>query len=88
LISEDLSPNEEARLLSCLNRNKDVFVWSALDLVGVSRTIIEHSKGIDPSVCPRKQRLRKMSNKKTEAAKAEVHHLLEAKFIEPISYPT
>jgi hypothetical protein len=29
-----------------------------------------------------------MSDEKTEAAKAEVHHLLEAKFIEPIAYPT
>jgi hypothetical protein len=54
LISEDLSPNKEERLLSCLNYNKDVFAWSALDLVGVSRTIIEHSLGIDPSVRPRK----------------------------------
>jgi hypothetical protein len=29
-----------------------------------------------------------MSDEKTEAAKAEVHRLLEAKFIEPIAYPT
>jgi hypothetical protein len=29
-----------------------------------------------------------MSDEKTEAAKAEVHHLLEANFIEPIAYPT
>jgi hypothetical protein len=29
-----------------------------------------------------------MSDEKTEAAKAEVHCLLEAKFIEPIAYPT
>jgi ribonuclease HI len=39
-------------------------------------------------VRPKKQRLRKMSDEKTEAAKAEVHRLLEAKFIEPITYPT
>jgi hypothetical protein len=32
--------------------------------------------------------MRKMSDKKIEAAKAEVHRLLEAKFIEPIAYPT
>jgi hypothetical protein len=32
--------------------------------------------------------LRKMSDEKTEAAKAEVHHLLEANFIEPDAYPT
>jgi hypothetical protein len=87
LISEDLLPNEEARLLSCLNRNKDVFAWFALDLVGVSCTIILHSLDIDSSVRPRKQRLRKMSDEKIEDAKAEVHRLLEAKFIEPIAYP-
>jgi hypothetical protein len=29
-----------------------------------------------------------MSDEKTEAAKAEVHRLLEAKFIDPIAYPT
>jgi hypothetical protein len=67
---------------------QDVFAWSALDLVGVSHAIIEHSLGIDPSVHPKKQRLRKIFDEKTEATKAEVHRLVEAKFIEPIAYPT
>jgi hypothetical protein len=88
IISEDLTSHDEERLISCLSRNKDVFTWSALDLVRVSRTIIEHSLGIDPSVRPKKQKLRKMSDEKTEAAKAKVHRLLEAKFIEPVAYPT
>jgi hypothetical protein len=87
-ISEDLTSHDEEKLLCCLSKNKDVFAWSTLDLVGASRSIIEHSLGIDPSVRPRKQRLRKMSDEKTEAAKAEVHRLLEAKFIEPVAYPT
>jgi ribonuclease HI len=88
IISEDLTSQDEEKLISCLSRNKDIFAWSALDLVGVSRTIIEHNLGIDPSMRPKKQRLCKMSNEKTEAAKAEVHRLLEANFIEPIVYPT
>jgi hypothetical protein len=88
IIREDLTSWDEEKLLSCLSRNKDVFAWSALDLVGVSRSIIEHSLGIDRSVRPKKQRLRKMSDEKTEAAKDEVHRLLEARFIEPIAYPT
>jgi hypothetical protein len=49
LISKDLSI-EESKLPSCLSHNKDVFAWSALDLVGVSRAIIEHSLSIDPSI--------------------------------------
>jgi hypothetical protein len=88
IISKDLTSLDKERLLSCLSKNKDVFAWSALDLVGVSRSIIEHILGIDPSVRPKKQRLRKMSDEKTEAAKAKVHHLLEANFIEPAAYPT
>jgi hypothetical protein len=88
IISEDLTSHDEERLILCLSKNKDVFAWSALDLVIVIRTIIEHSLGIDPSVRPKKQRLRKMSDEKTEAAKAEVHRLLEANFIEQVTYPT
>jgi hypothetical protein len=88
IISEDLTSQDEEKLISCLFRNKDVLAWSALDLVGVSRTVIEHSLGIDPSVRPKKQRLRKMSDEKTEAVEAEVHRLLQANFIEPIAYPT
>jgi hypothetical protein len=79
---------DEEKLISYLYRNKDIFAWSALDLVGVSRTVIEHGLGIDPSVRPKKQRLRKMSDEKKEATKVEVHRLLEANFIEPIAYPT
>jgi hypothetical protein len=88
IISEDLTSHDEERLLSCLSKNKDVFAWSALDLVGVSSSVIEHSLGIDPSVRPKNKRLCKMSDEKTEAAKAEVHRLLEANFIEPVDYPT
>jgi hypothetical protein len=51
--SEDLTSHDEERLISCLSKNKDVFAWSTLDLVGVSHTIIEHSLGIDPSVRPK-----------------------------------
>jgi hypothetical protein len=88
VISEDLTSQDEEKLISCLFRNKDVFAWSTLDLIGVSRTVIEHSLGIDPLVRPKKLWLHKMSDEKTEAAKAEVHRLLEANFIEPIAYPT
>ena len=57
IISEDLTSRDEEKLISCLSRNKDVFAWSALNLVGVSRSIIDHSLGIDSSVRPKKQRL-------------------------------
>jgi hypothetical protein len=57
IISEDLTSRDEEKLISCLSQNKDVFAWSALDLVEVIRSIIEHSLGIDPLVRPKKQQL-------------------------------
>jgi hypothetical protein len=87
LIGKGLAPLEEASLLNYLCRNKDVFAWSSSDLVGVSQSIIERRLHINPSARRKKQRLRKMLDKKMEAAMADVQWLLEAKFIEPIEYP-
>jgi hypothetical protein len=42
MISHDLSPSEEMKLLSFLDKNNDVFTWQTSDLMRVSRSIIEH----------------------------------------------
>jgi hypothetical protein len=65
LIGEELIKIDEEKLLSYLNRNKNVFAWYALDPVGVSRTIIEHNMRIDLAIRPKKQKLRKMFDEKT-----------------------
>jgi len=87
-ISAALEPEEECELLEFLNKNKDVFAWSANDLRGVSRDIIEHKLDIDPKIKPKKQKLRKMSDDKVAAVKAEVQRLLDAKVIREVKYPT
>ena len=87
-ISAALEPEEECELLEFLNKNKDVFAWSASDLRGVSRDIIEHKLDIDPKIKPKKQKLRKMSDDKVAAVKAEVQRLLDAKVIREVKYPT
>jgi hypothetical protein len=38
-----------------------VFAWSTLDLVGLSRDVIEHRLQVNPCAKPKKQKLRKMS---------------------------
>jgi hypothetical protein len=65
-----------------------VFPWKTSNLTGVSRDIIEHKLQVNPSARPRKQRLRKMSDEKVVAAKAEVQRLLDARFIRDVDYPT
>jgi hypothetical protein len=78
LLGSQLSEEQEKTLIRFLFNNKDVFAWSANDLCGVNRDVIEHSLNVDPSFRPRKQRLRKMSNDKAEGARNEVKRLLSA----------
>jgi hypothetical protein len=65
-----------------------VFPWKTSNLTGVSRDIIEHKIQVNPPARPRKQKLRKMSDEKVVATKAEVQRLLDARFIRDVDYPT
>jgi hypothetical protein len=86
LLGSQLSEEQEKTLIRFLFNNKDVFAWSANDLYGVNRDIIEHSLNVDPSFRPRKQRLRKMSDDKAEGARNEVKRLLSADVIREVKY--
>jgi hypothetical protein len=87
LLGSQLSDEQERILLRFLFNNKDVFAWSANDLCGVNRDVIEHSLNVDPIIRPRKQKLRKMSNDKVELARNEVKRLLSAGVIRELTYP-
>ncbi|XP_072147937.1 uncharacterized protein [Setaria viridis] len=86
-IGANLEPREDHGLIAFLNKNKYVFAWFASDLHGVDGEIIERSLDIRPGAKPKKQKLRKMSDEKVHAVKAEVDRLLEANVIRPILYP-
>jgi hypothetical protein len=87
LLGSQLSEEQEKTLIRFLFNNKDFFAWSANDLCGVNRDVIEHSLNVDPSFRPRKQRLRKMSDDKAEGARNEVKRLLSAGVIREVKYP-
>jgi hypothetical protein len=78
LFGSQLSDEQEKAQFKFLFNNKDVFAWSANDLCGVNRDVIEHSLNVDPTIKPRKQKLRKMSDDKAEGARNEVKRLLSA----------
>jgi hypothetical protein len=86
-IGAHLNPEEEKELTQFLNRSKDVFAWSAKDLQGVDRDIIEHALEIDERIPPRKQKLRKISEEKVKAVEAEVQRLQDMKVIRDVKYP-
>jgi hypothetical protein len=80
------SAEKDKELVQFLNKNKDVFAWSAKDLQGVDRDIIEHSLETDERP-PKKQKLRKMSEEKVKAVEAEVQRLQDAQVIREVMYP-
>jgi hypothetical protein len=59
-------------MLKFLFNNKDVFSWSANDLCGVNRDVIEHSLNVDQAIRARKLKLRKMLDDKVVGARNEV----------------
>jgi hypothetical protein len=87
LLGSQISEEQEKNLLRFLFNNKDVFAWSANDLCGVNKDVIEYSLNVDPSFRPRKQRLRKMSDDKAEGARNEVKRLLRAGVTREVKYP-
>jgi hypothetical protein len=56
IIGANLSQDEELELMETLAKNKDIFAWSASDLKGVSKDIIQHTLDINPKMRPKKQR--------------------------------
>jgi hypothetical protein len=86
-IGAHLSAEEDKELVQFLNKNKDVFAWSAKDLQGVDRDIIEHALETDERIPPKKQKLRKMSEEKVKAVEAEVQRLQDAQVIREVKYP-
>jgi hypothetical protein len=87
VIGAHLSPEEEKELIEFLNKNKNVFTWSAKDLQGVDRDIIAHALDTDERVTPKKQKLRKMFEEKDKVVEAEVQSLQDAKVIRKVMYP-
>jgi hypothetical protein len=53
IIGAHLNPEEEKELIQFLNKSKDVFAWSAKDLQGVDKDIIEHTLETDEKVVPK-----------------------------------
>jgi 3-hydroxymyristoyl/3-hydroxydecanoyl-(acyl carrier protein) dehydratase len=84
LIAQYQLSEEEAELLSFQDKNNDVFTWTTIDLIGLSRSITEHKLHVNPSAKSRKQKLHKMPDKKVAIVKAEVQRLLGVGFIREV----
>ncbi|XP_077232179.1 uncharacterized protein LOC143867218 [Tasmannia lanceolata] len=74
-------------VVNFLKANAYVFVWSALDMPGISTDVAVHRLSVDPSHRPVKQKKRNFAPERQKAIKEEVNKLLQAGFIREIHYP-
>jgi len=88
IISAMLDEKIESQLIRFLCDNNEIFAWSAEDLRGVDKSIIEHILEVNQNLPPVKQKLRKMSEERKQIAKVEVQRLLNVGVIRPVKYPT
>jgi hypothetical protein len=69
-IGAHLNPEEEKELIQFLNKNKDVFAWSAKDLQGVDRDIIEHALETDERIPPQETETSEDVRRKSESSRS------------------
>ena len=64
-----------------------MFAWKALELVGVSRGVIEHHLAVCPNARPIKQKARRQALEKQAFIVQEVHNLQEAEVVQEVRHP-
>jgi hypothetical protein len=75
-------------LVDFLRANADIFAWSASDMPGITREVVEHSLDILPHSRAMQQRLRRFDEERCRAVGVELRKLLEAGFIKEVFHPT
>ncbi|XP_057803500.1 uncharacterized protein LOC131018810 [Salvia miltiorrhiza] len=86
-IGSSMSEQVRKELISCLQRNADVFAFSTADLKGIDRELAEHCLNVDPKIKPVKQRTRHFGAEKDATIREQVQGLLDAGHIEEVQYP-
>ena len=73
-----LPTQEREELVELLRGNADVFTWDAYEAPGLNPEFICHRLNVDPSMTPKKQPPRRLSNEHVGAIKSEVVKLKQA----------
>ncbi|KAK8954187.1 hypothetical protein KSP39_PZI001996 [Platanthera zijinensis] len=86
-ISGGLTPEDQGRMLECIQKNVDVFAWSAAEMPGIDADIVCHRLNLHPEARPIQQKRRSVTDKLAEPIREEVSKLLKAGFVSEIQYP-
>ncbi|XP_071926066.1 uncharacterized protein [Coffea arabica] len=81
------SPLKE-EMISLIKDHRDIFAWSADEVVGVPPDLMIHQLNVNPQARPVRQKRRHFGPERNKAISDEVDKLLPAKMIHEIQYPT
>ncbi|XP_027155690.1 uncharacterized protein LOC113780842 [Coffea eugenioides] len=81
------SPLKE-EMICLIKDHRDVFAWSADEVVGVPPELMVHQFNVNPQARPVKQKRRHFGPERSKAISDEVDKLLPAKMIHEVQYPT
>ena len=86
IISDKLSEEESARLITVLEKHRAILGYSLHDLKGISPTLGTHRIPLDLDITPSREPQRRLNNAMREVIKKEVLKLLHAGVIYPVPY--
>ncbi|XP_071920747.1 uncharacterized protein [Coffea arabica] len=81
------SPLKE-EMISLIKDHRDIFAWSADEVVGVPPELMTHQLNVNPQARPVRQKRRHFGPERSKAISDEVDKLLPAKMIHEVQYPT
>ena len=86
-IGSSLPEQIEDNLLKFLKSQRSTFAWKPEDMTGISKNIITHKLGIDPSFRPVHQKRRKFAPERNQIIQEEVERLLKTGMIREVHFP-
>jgi len=81
IISDKLSEEEFARLITVLEKHRTILGYSIQDLKGISPALCTHRIPLDSTITPSREPQRRLNNAMREVVKKEVLKLLDAEII-------
>ncbi|XP_042465862.1 uncharacterized protein LOC122048350 [Zingiber officinale] len=87
-IAGDLPPELKEELIRCLIRNRDVFAWSTVELLGVKPEVAEYKLHLLPDAWLVKQKKRNFLADQNKIIRTEVDQLRKAGHVREVQFPS
>jgi hypothetical protein len=85
-VNKTLETDPRNEIIGLLKEYSDCFAWNYIEMLGLSRKIVEHRLPIKSGFRPFKQKARTFRIDLLPRIKDEIHRLIEANFIRPCRY--